>query len=62
MQFQSYAQNNKYNKRRKIKKIVYKCIFNRYEEKFRISTNQTHFVMQHWIINISTNILKVDGI
>ena len=30
-------------KSEKIKKIIYKCIFNRHEEKFRISTNQTTF-------------------
>ena len=42
-QFKNYSRVNKYNKKRKIKKIIYKCIYMRHEEKIRKGTNQNNF-------------------
>ena len=42
-QFKNFAIVNKYNEKRKIKKIIYKCQYLRKDEKLRKETNQPTF-------------------
>ena len=43
MEYKNYQKVNKYNKKRKIKKVIYKCKNYRKDEKLRIETNQKRF-------------------
>ena len=42
-EFKKYSRYNIYNSKRKIKKIIYKCINNRKDDRIRRATNQPAF-------------------
>ena len=45
-EFKKYSRFNYYNEKRKIKKIIYKCINNRKDDRIRRAKGSNHFAMQ----------------